>query len=524
MSEGPNVEIKIAATGGDEAAAEVRKVAAAAEAASKTAGSSGFGGMLDGVPEKAAATTAGVKDLNAEVDELIANLGKASDETKSLGAAADDAGGKADKLGENVEKIARAQKAQAVAQLAEVVGNIGAELVSAGDSAKDFDAELASSMKNAGRNIQETSSKLGVMAAGFAVGGPVGAGLAAVGGLLKDCVTGWFEMAGAMDAAAAAEARATEMQGKLSLALAGVVDPALAAGEAAEELAGKYDLATQAIERQIDGLRRRNALLDAKDESTAATRDREDATAIDNGQDPFDVQARRATDDAKVAEEKIDRELELKRTGLQEKFERNRSEKSRIEGEKGNLNADPKILADDEARLKRDERDFDEEQADYGADVAASFYDKRTVREKATGTVERLAREKAAAKRKADDADKRRKNDEDAKAKKERMEDELEGREAGLARDSSRASARFGENAGKLKGHDKLKDDLSGISKSLEDGTDTKELAALSEKFKAATEGMGGAIIENMSKMLAALDVQAKQIAVLGGQIKNNRR
>ena len=46
-------------------------------------------------------------------------------------------------------------------------------------------------------------------------------------------------------------------------------------------------------------------------------------------------------------------------------------------------------------------------------------------------------------------------------------------------------------------------------------------MAAVAEKFKAATEGMGGATLGTMERMIDIMMAQAKRVSVIEGRLKN---
>jgi hypothetical protein len=114
------IEIRIAATGGDQAAAEVRKVEqAATDAAQATQGTRGFGGMLDGtvprldetaeamenVAEKAGEMTAALPDLT-ESEMVAEGLKKLGGGAETAAAGAGKAAGGLGGLGANALRLA----------------------------------------------------------------------------------------------------------------------------------------------------------------------------------------------------------------------------------------------------------------------------------------------------------------------------------------------------------------------------------------------------------------------------------
>lgn len=165
MADGKKIPIEISATGGDQAAAEVRKVGTAV---------TGFGGMLDGVPERADQAAQAITKIGKSADEARSEAQKASSSFGEMADAMEDAGEKAATLDDNVGKIARAQRAQAIGQLAEAMGKVGRSVRETADDIRSADPVMARSLEKMADGIDQVSSKAQVLALGFAAGGPVG--------------------------------------------------------------------------------------------------------------------------------------------------------------------------------------------------------------------------------------------------------------------------------------------------------------------------------------------------------------
>lgn len=103
---------------------------------------------------------------------------------------------------------------------------------------------------------------------------------------------------------------------------------------------------------------------------------------------------------------------------------------------------------------------------------------------------------------------------EEAQAERERLQGTLDG--------TARGDARKFRNAGRNVGGD-LGKTLENIGGKMADGTNEQEIEKLSQQFIAATQGMGGATIEAMRTMLETQRKQAAEIEVLKAQIKNAR-
>ncbi len=65
---------------------------------------------------------------------------------------------------------------------------------------------------------------------------------------------------------------------------------------------------------------------------------------------------------------------------------------------------------------------------------------------------------------------------------------------------------------------------MQQIGKALADGTDAAEIQRLQQQFVAATQGLGGATVASLAKMLEALQEQARKVTTMEQQIKNLRK
>ena len=227
MADGKSIEIKIAATGGDQAAAEVRKPAdAASESASK--------------------------------------------------------------LDENVSKIARAQQALALAQLAEGAAKLGQNFLDAADQVEEFDKDAAAALRDTARHVQEVGTSVSTVAAGFATGGPIGSALAALGLLVKALSDKWQEGEMVALKATASEKAAVEAVAKSTREAKTAAEnratvlsdgAALAAMDA--ELTKAKEITTE-LQRQTNLAREKRQLeseiLDSKDQADLANVDLDEAS------------------------------------------------------------------------------------------------------------------------------------------------------------------------------------------------------------------------------------------------------
>jgi colicin import membrane protein len=492
MADGKNIEIKIAATGADQAAAEVRKVEAAV---------TGFGGMLDGVPERADEAAQSVTKIGKSAEQARSEAQKASSTFGEMSDSMEDASEKADTLDANVGKIARAQRAQAIAQLAEAFGKVGKAVRETADEIGVADPALGATFRKTADGIDQVSSKAQALALGFAAGGPVGAGLALVGTLTADFVVELVKMGAAEDAAAAAAARAAEMQTKLNLAIAGVRDPAAEAAAASAKLSARYGEETAALREANAELNRRNQLLDAQAAEKGAARDLQDQRAIAAGAPEEDVKARRALDDAADQKARIDQKLNDEADLLNKRFRTNQEGRGQLETDQRAGAQSPDDLTARENALRAEEAKLAQDLADFRNRQLLAGSEKRGIDSRATATVERLGGDKSSRLQ-----EERERADRQAQQEQERRERNLESDRA--------AAGRAGRDAERLlpKGvSDQFRGAIEKASANLQDGGTAAELAELAQLLSQLGASTNGAV-SSVKSELAAVKAQIAQL------------
>ena len=184
-----DITIGIKTTGAETAASEIRKVEdAGKDLTSPSNPSTGFGGMLDKIPEQAEKSAVKVRDLNAEVDAMVANIGKVSTETKAAGESFDAAEKKASGLNKNTESsaVSVAKLGTRINIVAGVIASLGAISTAVFGKLKgDMEAATDAGSKFEAQNIK-TAAAIQLL------GDPVGAvksGWASIG----KTVLGWLD-------------------------------------------------------------------------------------------------------------------------------------------------------------------------------------------------------------------------------------------------------------------------------------------------------------------------------------------
>jgi hypothetical protein len=237
--------------------------------------------------------------------QAAAEVRKSEEAISDLNEATQAASKNAKQLDENVSDIARVATAKAVGDLADMAGQLGSKFVETAQHVEGFDQELANTLRNAGAGIQKVSSGVESMAAGFAVGGPLGAGLAGIGVLIGEAVNAWAEMEQAQANAEESGRRAIEMAEKLARARATYALDVQNDG-VLERLEEEADV----LQEQVEKMTRLREVERSREKADEAERDFQDDEAIRNGADPEAVRIQRAKDDAEKAKANADQEVE----------------------------------------------------------------------------------------------------------------------------------------------------------------------------------------------------------------------
>lgn len=561
MADGKNIEIKIAATGGDQAAAEFKKASdGAKELVNNPNNSTGFGGMLEQgekvreAREKAnAERLAQIEAEKAAIDELAKAEKKAlDDEIEGMRQKEKAAVANAERLNEEAaDRKAVARKKEialavgaistAAALAAKALSNVYSEL-EAVDAVelKKVDAAFAEQIENAKKFKEALADPIGALAA-----------LANGGTTVKEAFTGLSD------------------QLKLN---------ADAQSSAVDRLLTKSDAQVKEIKRLAEDIAAANALLEAQTAAARAVREGENAAAIRNGADPDDTAAAEAK--RREAEDiaSVEAEQNAARSQLQQKYDasqdaQRKADQAKAAAEKINsaaANADsteaayknrkPGLSVDETWALKnaamtaKSDFDYTKRTYDPQAQAAPALQKKADEERKAFEDEQKKVRQvdelaaarkveirakantavDAAGARKSDrlESEKSRREDAGFEAResfqdyqKWRAEQAAAGQRKDIARrevgldDSSRENAvKFG-NAGKNVGG-ALGKSLQGIGEKLSDGTNEAEVRKLAEQFKAATQGLGGATIEAMQAMLAEMQKQAADVAGIKRKLK----
>ena len=114
-----------------------------------------------------------LEGLRAKTEELAEEFEDVTEETQETSDGLDD-------VTAGANRLRRAALGAALTAAASGAASLGGELLEAGENMSEFDEEAGQMLQTVGRNTQEIGRFTATVAAGFAVGGPVGAGLGAV--------------------------------------------------------------------------------------------------------------------------------------------------------------------------------------------------------------------------------------------------------------------------------------------------------------------------------------------------------
>lgn len=159
----------------------------------------GFGGMLDGVPERAEESATALDSLADKTDNVKKSVEDLTEATKKQTAAEKDQVGalkqgaavekerrdsdRADQVAQDVRKVKQLQIAQAVGTVAQGLAGAAAKAREFADATRGVDKNLSGNLESVATGLESIGGAATGAAAGFAVGGPVGAIIGGIAGL-----------------------------------------------------------------------------------------------------------------------------------------------------------------------------------------------------------------------------------------------------------------------------------------------------------------------------------------------------
>jgi hypothetical protein len=479
MADGKKIEIRIAATGGAQAAEEVRKVDAAME-------------------QLATATTKAEKSvLGDDLDARFDALKKRAEALRENTQATEEMGQASEQAADRVSEIANRQQAEAIAQLGQAFGQVGSFLRETSAALAETDPELSKTLANAAEGLETLTSAATLAAQGFAAGGPLGAAIGAMAGLLLPSLKNALDEAViSMGEAAAAEQRAADLAAQLQVAQEMGADAYFDLAEAADNYAEKSAAVLAAVNEEIAALERRNKLSESQRDLAAAERDKQDAERIRNGEAPEQVKSDRAVFDADQKKKAIDDETALAEAKMRESATKLQEAEKALEA----LKNDPRrqTMTKDE-RLQRDIEIAKADEARSAAgikflDDRRDFETTRDVNNNRKATIDLQTDAKVIGYR--DSYERKREAEMQREIEKRQREEEAARRKADSDAKRRESSIRgIGGKAERLipkDATDQLRDSIRAVSAGLNDGDqggELKQLAALMKELATAVQG-----------------------------------
>ena len=215
--------------------------------------------------EEAQATkelTGAEEDLFKGLEDRLAAMRETVDARKNAAAGG---GGEAEQVG----KILDIQRAQIANDIAQGIGAISDKLREMGASAGGADTELGRTLNTASIGFDSLSASVSLAGQGFAVGGPLGAGIGATIGLISGPLKAALDdMTKQLELARQAELNAAAANKRLQEARA-----EFAAQVRNENLTAFFNAETQAIDKQIAAINRRDQVAAALRSAETAERE-----------------------------------------------------------------------------------------------------------------------------------------------------------------------------------------------------------------------------------------------------------
>jgi hypothetical protein len=514
---GKNIEIKMGVVGAEQAAAQIEQVSTA---------------MTD-------TSTAAKKMTKEELfgPELAKQFAEAREKADDLSDAVKNTG---DALEENVGSIDKRGRAQALAGLAQGLGQVGVFAKEAADELRDANPAMAGAMDDVSKSLGRMSSATSLAAQGFAVGGPLGAGIGALAGLvMPEFMDAAEDLSKSLGHLAEAEKAANELTGRLSKETRMGAEAYRAAVEASETYKQRTDDLARSLDVQSTALKNRNALLAAKDETAAAKRDAADAQLIRNGAAPEDVEAARVKHDAEMKIDAMRRELEEANNAQQSAASIRDQAQENIRSIKSDpRGVDADALKNAEAAANNAQRAYEDATSKALSQLQILNEKKQSVNQSSDNRVaelqdsktKRLADEKQKADEKAArEAEKKQREEEREKEKAQREEAkrfnagrDLETDIVGLGEDAADATRGIGARGINPEGFNVLarkiakKGDSAGDKAGL-----SKMLATLGLLIDKIPESKSGS--EEAQELREVQRKMEKKLAALESQIKNTR-
>lgn len=413
MPEPGKIEIKIATTGADAAAADLKKVATAAQEA--TAGGA-----------KTSRYT-GADDLIAQMDAMKERAAAAEKEAAAIGKIREEAEAAAPKL----EKLINFERLESLGRMGREFERMGKEI-----------GKLNPELEQSGRSLTMLGGTMTGFAEGMRMGGPMGGGIGAIiGAFAEPLKTAFEDMSRAEERAAESAKKANESFTQLQKARENHAAHTISV-QAIEDL----DKETEALKEWIKAYELARKVRQAESGAAESAAQLDDEKRVAAGANPQAVEIQAARRQAEAKKQEEDAALDKER----QRYARLKDKSDTAGSAWYDYQLNPSKVKDDKEteRLRKAAEDtskatYDQADVVVAAEKTAAA-NKRRIDDDAERKVIRLQQEQA----RQDEANDRRKADEAIRAKQKRdaeAERERKGRE-NLGRDAVGA----GDQAGRL--------------------------------------------------------------------------
>jgi len=477
MSSGKNIEIRIATTGGQQAAAEIQKPTDAFRDQAEAAND--LGDAHEDLARKNARALQGR-------EEMLRGILEASRAMKGYGEAMAAAGPELDAV---------------------------------------FGPENADTVRTFGETIASLSTATDLAAKGFAIGGPMGAALGGFVGLLSGPVkTELDAMVESMKDAYSAEAEYARLleanQKRLEMGPAAYKE----AVDAARNYQKQIEDLTVALADQQLVLESRLRIMGASDRADSAAMDRNDARRVANGEAPEDVAAERAKWDAEQEKRRVQAEVDVKKSAAE-------SAKKLADEAFVGMNAlanDPsgkstaKEINDAVARFDKAEAAAKKLAQELETAFAIAAQKSREIDERTATKVEGQKERKTTRVLRENQDEVERGFAEEDRAEEQRSRQAKDRLKGNLSTAQDSLSDMATANEARIRKGGKTTGGLQNIAKDIGNADTEREIAALSAKISASQAQLGAATVAALNQMLANQAAMVKQMQTLRRQIKNN--
>lgn len=287
--------------------------------------------------------------------------------------------------------------------------------------------------------------------------------------------------------------------------------------EAIDRLINKGILTADQLQDIARRIKAANDIIDATDSADAAQRDAADAAAIRSGANPEDIAARRAQDDAAKRIEQINRGLDPQIAQTQAAFDNAANARATASNIRQSPDATPEAIAKAEKQAAEKQAEALRLQEELQTAKAVAEQERRRVRIQAEASVQDLTFERDQRLQKEQQAAQQKAQRQAERQAAQQQRDRLTG-----AQDTLDTQSRAG--ADRIFNGGTRNPTVRRIGQALANGTDTDELNSLTREVQANQGTIPAALATAVRELLAELKATAAELDTVKAQIKNARR